>query len=225
MAAIPITEDCMNNDSSDNLEPTPTEAELDELTKELVTALDEQTFRELAALSPVDYDRQREDKAKILKIRVSTLDAEVQKRRPKAESVKNGEGQTIVLSDPEPWQDVVNLGKLLNSIVTVIRRYVIVSESAIVAIALWILHTYCHESADISPVLTINSPEKRCGKTNLLKLLAALCVRPLPASNVTAATIFRSVEAFHPTLLIDESDTFINGEAGELRGILNSGQD
>src|SRR5262249_48011105 len=133
----------MNNDK-DNFEPTPTEAELNELTKEFVTALDEHTFQELAALSPVDYDRQREEKAKILKIRVGTLDDEVQKRRPKPKSVNNGEGQTIVLSDPEPWQDVVNLGQLLNSIVTVIRRYVIVSESAIVAIALWILHTYCH---------------------------------------------------------------------------------
>src|SRR5262249_4273963 len=51
----------------------------------------------------------------------------------------------------------------------------------------------------------------------------ALVVRALPTANVTAATIFRGVESFYPTLLIDEADTFINGDADELRGILNSG--
>src|SRR5262249_35715330 len=51
----------------------------------------------------------------------------------------------------------------------------------------------------------------------------ALVIRPLPAANVTAATIFRGVQAFHPTLLIDEADTFINGDSEELRGILNCG--
>src|SRR5215475_11584042 len=35
--------------------------------------------------------------------------------------------------------------------------------------------------------------------------------------------IFLGVEALHPTLLIDEADTFINGDADGLRGILNSG--
>jgi len=45
---------------------------------------------------------------------------------------------------------------------------------------------------------------------------------PLPASNVTPATLFRSVEKYRPTLLIDEADSFLKGN-DELRGILNSG--
>ena len=63
---------------------------------------------------------------------------------------------------------------------------------------------------------------KRCGKTTALHVLAALVHRPLPAANVTAAALFRSVEQFRPTLLIDEADSFLR-DREELRGVLNSG--
>jgi putative DNA primase/helicase len=43
-------------------------------------------------------------------------------------------------------------------------------------------------------------------------------------SNISPAAIFRTIEAAHPTLLIDEADTFLHGNE-EMRGILNSGHD
>ena len=63
---------------------------------------------------------------------------------------------------------------------------------------------------------------KRCGKTLLLIVLGALVPRRLFASNVTPAVLFRTIEKYRPTLLIDEADTFIR-ENDELRGVLNSG--
>ena len=42
------------------------------------------------------------------------------------------------------------------------------------------------------------------------------------ASNITAAALFRYIEAVRPTLLIDEADAFVKDNE-ELRGILNSG--
>src|SRR5919199_1908064 len=42
------------------------------------------------------------------------------------------------------------------------------------------------------------------------------------AASMTAATMFRAIEAVRPTLLIDEADTFIAG-AEELRGVINAG--
>ena len=62
----------------------------------------------------------------------------------------------------------------------------------------------------------------QCGKTTLLDVLSRLVFRPLPTDNATAAVIFRVVEAHRPTLLMDESETFLP-ENQELRGILNSG--
>jgi hypothetical protein len=46
--------------------------------------------------------------------------------------------------------------------------------------------------------------------------------KPLLTSNVTTAALFRTIDKFRPTLLIDEADTFLGGNE-ELRGILNSG--
>src|SRR5262249_37217060 len=74
----------------------------------------------------------------------------------------------------------------------------------------------------ISPRLGVRSPTKGCGKTLLLDVLDRVVARPLPTTNVTAAAIFRVIEAHRPTLLVDEADTFLR-DNDELRGVLNSG--
>jgi len=89
-------------------------------------------------------------------------------------------------------------------------------------LALWVLHTYALEAAYISPFMILESPEKRCGKTTALDVLSALVNRSLPTSNISPAALFRSVEKFQPTLLLDEADTFLK-HSEELRGILNAG--
>jgi hypothetical protein len=45
----------------------------------------------------------------------------------------------------------------------------------------------------------------------------------LPVSNISSAALYRAIEKWHPTLLIDEGDTFVVRDDDELRGILNSG--
>jgi hypothetical protein len=76
--------------------------------------------------------------------------------------------------------------------------------------------------AAASPLLALTSPEKRCGKTTTLSLLTRLVPRPLLSSNISPAALFRIVEKYCPTLLIDEADSFLRDKE-ELRGILNSG--
>ena len=68
----------------------------------------------------------------------------------------------------------------------------------------------------------ITAPEKRCGKSQFLFLLGRMVNRPFAASNITPAALFRSIDLWQPTLLIDEADTFIH-ENLELRGLLNCG--
>ena len=50
----------------------------------------------------------------------------------------------------------------------------------------------------------------------------ALVPRLLLAASITAASVFRAVDRFAPTLLIDEADTFLSHNE-ELRGIINAG--
>jgi len=131
-------------------------------------------------------------------------------------------GAPIILADPEPSPEPVNGVALLDALAAMIRRYVVLAPEAADAAALWTLHTYAEAAATISPILAITSPTKRCAKTLLLAILGALARRPLPVANITAAALFRAIERFIPTLLIDEADTFIR-DSEELRGVLNAG--
>jgi hypothetical protein len=104
-----------------------------------------------------------------------------------------------------------------------LRRHVVLPDGAADAIALWIVLTFCYDNFAICPKLLITSPEKRCGKSTLLELVAALVFRALTCSNITTAVIFRIKAAVEfLTLLMDEADTFIHGDE-QMRGVANSG--
>ena len=91
------------------------------------------------------------------------------------------------------------------------------------AVALWVLHAHAHELSFTSPILGLESPQKRCGKTRALEIISRLTPRPVAAANISPAALFRVIERDKPTLFIDEGDTFLKVNE-ELRGILNSGQ-
>jgi Protein of unknown function (DUF3631) len=122
------------------------------------------------------------------------------------------------------WPEPVDGHKLLDDIKQKFSCYLSLPPGAADTLGLWTLHTYVFDVAEVTPRLAITSPEKRCGKTNCLRLLKAMCSRPLMAANITAAAVFRTVEMERPTLLIDEADTFLERHK-ELRGVLNSGHD
>lgn len=177
----------------------------------------------LAELERHEYDGVRKEEADKLSVRVSTLDAAVEKIWRSAEAeAKPGNGQDLKLPEPEPWPEPVNGAELLDDIVIEFRRYLVLPDYAAEVLALWAVHAHAFEAAYITPRLTITSPLPRCGKSTVLFILWPLTVRPLHAANLTPATIFRTVDIARPTLLVDEADTFLDDQ-GELAGILNSG--
>ncbi len=123
---------------------------------------------------------------------------------------------------PEPWPDAVDGEHLLEALRECFTRYLVLPDHAAEALALWTIHTYCFQLGRVAAYLALLSPEKRCGKTTALSIVAALAHRALAASNVAPAALFRVIERDGPTLLIDETDSFV-GENEELRGILNAG--
>jgi Protein of unknown function (DUF3631) len=141
---------------------------------------------------------------------------------PSLPRVTAGRRKADWIIETEPWPEPVNGRALLDELAAVMRRYVVVPVHACNALALWVLHTHAFEFRDISAYLGIESPEKRCGKTTLLSLLAALVNRPVVATNISPSAIFRAIEEVRPTLLIDEADTLLRGN-DEFRGILNAG--
>lgn len=181
------------------------------------------TLPALSVMDSLNYDKLRERVAKVAGIRVSTLDGEVYKLRAcNTDRNENKSGTVIMFNDPEPWPTPVDGNELFSQIKETLNKYVVLPEYGDIAITLWILHTWTHEVAFISPMLAIESPEKRCGKTTLLILIQPLARKAMSASNISPPALFRAVEKWSPTLLIDECDTFVK-DNDELRGILNSG--
>jgi putative DNA primase/helicase len=180
---------------------------------------DDEVVARLAAAPLLEYDRVREAEAKRLGVRVSTLD-----RLVACERGEEDESDEVAVMFPvvEPWPEPVDGTVLLDDVAAVFERHMVLPPCAADAVALWVTHSHTIDTAAISPILAITSPSPECGKTTFLTLLGSLVPRALHASNITAPTVFRAVEKWQPTLLIDEADTFLRN-SDDLRGILNSG--
>jgi putative DNA primase/helicase len=170
----------------------------------------------LAELSKLEFELQRRAAAKATGLRVSAIDQLVNDARSQS-------CEAAVEAEPL-WPVAVDGATLLDELVSTIRKYVILGTPESHAAALWILFTHCFSAATFSPRLAVTSPEKRCGKTTLLKILLAACPHALPSSNVSVATLYRIIQTQRPTLILDELDSFLPGNEW-LRGILNSGHD
>lgn len=177
------------------------------------------TVARLALLPPLGYEQVREAEAEALKVRVSTLDKEVEAAR----KAKHGDNkQASMFAEVEAWPHPVELPALLDDIVALIKRFIVCDKETRITAALWCAFTWVIEHMQVAPIAMITAPEKRCGKSQLLNLMGKLVRNPLVASNISPSAVFRVIEAYTPTLMIDEADTFLKDNE-ELRGVINSG--
>ncbi len=170
----------------------------------------------LAALPALEYDRARATEAKALNVRPATLDAMVKAARTTEDA------PLTPFTEPEPWPDPVDPAALLNELSDTIKRFIVLEPEQADAAALWVAFTWLIDVAEVAPLAIINAPEKACGKSQLLTVMGRLVSRPLPAANSSAAFLFRAVELWTPTVLIDEADTFVRDNE-ELKGLVNAG--
>jgi hypothetical protein len=124
----------------------------------------------------------------------------------------------------DPWPEPVSGDVLLNAIVVILRRYIGMPSAATHAAALWVVHTWAFEVADFTPYLLVTSPVRSCGKSTLLDVLETIASRPRRSDGMSAAALYRVIDKWLPSVLLDEIDTRLRGDGGEaLRGVLNSG--
>jgi hypothetical protein len=93
------------------------------------------------------------------------------------------------------------------------------SESARLTVTFWLIASYTFKLYRKFPYLRIKSPDKN----TLIDLVAELVFNPLIASDVSPAALYRVVEKFTPTLLLDEFDN--KEQVRELSQLLNAGFD
>ena len=96
------------------------------------------------------------------------------------------------------------------------------------ALTLWIAYCYSITHFTFAPRLCFWSPEKRCGKSLALEVVANLLPNPLMTSSISSASLYRILDKDKTkVILIDESDTVFgrNGDkekAETLRQLLNA---
>ena len=132
------------------------------------------------------------------------------------------QGQGFVSEEIEPWGSSVVGATVLDEVEALVDEYLYASSEVRDAYSLWLAFSHVFDCFGIAPILDLSSPTKRCGKSTAVVLGRHLCRAPLLSGNITPAALFRAVEAWKPTLLIDEADTFAK-MSDELRGILNAG--
>jgi hypothetical protein len=173
---------------------------------------------ELAKLDGVAYALARKAAGKELGIDLKTLDAEVM--RVRAESAEE-----VPLYDHwnvEPWPKPVDTDDLLLAIQDEITRYVATLGDRAIVPALWVMFTWIHKHARHSPMLLVNSAEPDCGKTTLLSVISYLAWKPLTSVEISGPMLYRSIEKWHPTFIIDEADAVLEHN-DDLRAVINSG--
>jgi hypothetical protein len=185
-------------------------------------AHERQLIDELARLDRIDFDKRRKQAARELGIRSSTLDGAVEARRQ--EQAKEAGppplfGHWVV----DPWPEEVDSGALILTLVRRLQRHVAFSDEAAIAVALWICMAWVHDVAAVhSPLLMVTSAEANSGKTTLLSLVGLLVPRGLPCVEISEAVLFRGIELWQPTVIVDEADVIlVNNEP--LRAVINSG--
>ena len=119
--------------------------------------------------------------------------------------------------------------ELLDEVYAFLGRFVVYpDQQARVAHTLWIAHTLLMSAWDTTPRLAFLSPEPASGKTRALEVTELLVPQPVPAINVSAAFLIRTVAAgVGSTILFDEADATYGPKAKDsnedVRALINAG--
>ena len=177
----------------------------------------------------LDAGHTREELAEAAKTAPEISTADLPAPKAESEAPEEMPGQGISTAQVEPAAEPVDGADLLDELIRQAKRFIIMGREGYVALALWILFAWTLRAFSISPRLALMSAEKRSGKTTGFKFILRLIPSPLPASNISPAVLFRAIEEYAPTLLVDEVDSLWRRKgdpaAEEIRGLLNAGHE
>ena len=146
-------------------------------------------------------------------MRAHVLDRAVAKKRRElgleTDEDDDGQGRAVKIVDVLPWHEPVAGDQIAETLAAAVKTYAVLPDTAADAIALWILHTWLVNDFPISPRLAVTSPTKGCGKTTVLRVLNKVVRRPKRAGSISPPALFRAVEQFQPTILLDETEKYI----------------
>jgi hypothetical protein len=114
--------------------------------------------------------------------------------------------------------------KLAENVRGTYERYIVfhsdIAAAEAGAMTLWTFHTYVWELADATPYILVSAPTSEAGKSRVFDVARLLVHNPFVVVDATPATLFRTIDARHPTLMIDEADML---KEKPLKNVLNAG--
>jgi putative DNA primase/helicase len=214
------------------MKPAPEEMTLDEETWELAQGGDsaaaaqangsnteaDAEVAKLAKLTAAQYEHKRKDAAKRLNMRASVLDGLVGAARKRTEK----EDTSDIFAPIEPSAIPIESDALFCAVEARIRQHIAADDAIFTVATLWVGFAWAHDAFIHSPILLATSKEPDSGKTTLLELLKFLVPRGLSTTEITAAALYRVVDQWRPTLIVDEADVIFR-QNDELRAVINSG--
>ena len=113
--------------------------------------------------------------------------------------------------------------ELLASIREFVHRYVALSPSFEAIASAYAIFTWIYDAFNEVPYLRVRG-DFGTGKSRFLQTVGSICYKPIFASGAsTISPVFRILDAFRGTLVIDESDFRASDEKAEMVKILNNG--
>jgi hypothetical protein len=126
--------------------------------------------------------------------------------------------------DAEAVDHTIPVPNIFDLVFYTLKRYLYFRiEHELVALSLWILHTFVFDRFMITPRLACLSPVRGCGKTTVLTALNQLVHRPERHDDPSVASLYQAIDFARPTLLIDEADNLRLNKPGPMRTLFNSG--
>ncbi|MCX6781598.1 MAG: hypothetical protein NTW66_00520 [Candidatus Magasanikbacteria bacterium] len=113
--------------------------------------------------------------------------------------------------------------KLIGDIRAFIHKYLEVGDFMEKVSPFYVLFTWTYDSFNELPYLRAIA-DYGCGKSRFLKVIGSVCYKPSFIGGATnAAPIFRIIDQFNGTLIIDEADLRFSDTTTEIVKILNNG--
>ncbi|WP_170604846.1 DUF3631 domain-containing protein [Ruegeria arenilitoris] len=128
-----------------------------------------------------------------------------------------------LLEETPIWYEPVSGPDLAESIHDRLMRHILFqNDEEADAVTLWVMSSWLMDRWYLFPKLFITSPEPGCGKSTLAEVVEAFSRKPLYCSQVSQAALFRVIEMYQPTLLLDEADLTIKNN-DDLVSLINAG--
>lgn len=145
-----------------------------------------------------------------------------------SEAIITGD-QVIKPLDPPPWlppeypPERVDVWELYQAIYVFVYTYVdLLRVGYYAVVAMWVMASWLQEALPIAVYLNLLG-RMETGKTKLIvDVLRELAYRGIPSTVITGPGLFRTVQEYRPTLLIDESE-FITKKKEDLIAVINAG--